>query len=229
MMFHRELSMMYEAGNRTIVELIIRLSEDRPGILAAISDVLAENGVNILNVSFNRLQKMIHVVADFTNSVSSISDVEGMLRKLSFIYDVMEKVLNNDIYVLATLSIPTFNNSYVLAVDHDILERQMGEQVLSMVRAMGRKDGELMLGMYSTFKPNELYVAQLRGLGRVQVQIMDGSVLVRVCRENLTDNFSRVILSYLEGFAEPFNGRVQDQGLEESCLRIKLMMEGGKQ
>ncbi|NAZ27843.1 MAG: ACT domain-containing protein, partial [Caldivirga sp.] len=61
MMFHRELSMMYEAGNRTIVEFIIRLSEDRPGILAAISDVLAENGVNILNVSFNRLQKMIHV------------------------------------------------------------------------------------------------------------------------------------------------------------------------
>jgi hypothetical protein len=137
-------------------------------------------------------------------------------------------VLNNDIYVLATLSIPTFNNSYVLAVDHDILERQLNEQVLSMVRAMGRKDGELMLGMYSTFKPNELYIAQLRGLGRVQVQSMGGSALVKVCRENLTDNFSRVILSYLEGFVEPFSGKVQDQGLEESCLRIRLTVEGGK-
>lgn len=221
-MFHRELAMVFEANDRTIVELIVRLSEDRPGILAAISDVLAENGVNILNVSFNRLQKMIHIVADFTNSVASINDIENMLKKFSFIYDVMEKVLNNDLYVLATLSIPTFNNNYVIALDHDVLEDKINDALLNIMRATGRKDGELMLGMFGSFKPIQLGIIQLRGIGRVQIKPTSNEVLVNVCRENLTEAFSKLILSYLEGFAEPFNVKVQDQGLKESCVQVKL-------
>ncbi|ABW02077.1 ACT domain-containing protein [Caldivirga maquilingensis] len=222
MMFHRELAMIYEASGKTIVEFIIRLNEDRPGILAAVSDVFAENGVNIINASFNRLQKMIHVIADFTNSVSSISDVENMLRKFSFVYDVMEKVLNNDAYVLATLSIPTFNNNYVLAIDHDVFENQVSEPLLNILRSMGKKDGELMLGMYGSFKASELSILQLRGLGRVQVQSAGNATIIRVCRENLSEEFSKLILSYLEGFTELFNIKTQNQGISESCLQVKV-------
>lgn len=222
MMFHRELAMIYEASGKTIVEFIIRLNEDRPGILAAISDVFAENGVNIVNVSFNRLQKMIHVIADFTNSVSSISDVENMLRKFSFVYDVMEKVLNNDTYVIATLSIPTFNNNYVLAIDHDVFENQVTEQLLKILRSMGKRDGELILGIYGSFKASELNILQLRGLGRVQAHSAGDATIVKVCRENLNEEFSKLILSYLEGFIEPFNIKVQSQGISESCLQVKI-------
>ncbi|MGC8571056.1 MAG: ACT domain-containing protein [Caldivirga sp.] len=222
MMFHRELAMIYEANGKTIVEFIIRLSEDRPGILAAISDVFAENGVNIVNASFNRLQKMIHVVADFTNSVSSIGDVENMLRKFSFVYDVMEKVLNNDSYVMATLSIPTFNNNYVLAIDHDVFENQVNELLLGILKSLGKKDGELILGMYGSFKASELSILQLRGLGRVQVQSTGNVTIVKVCRENLNEEFSKLILSYLEGFTGLFNVKIQGQGISESCLQVKI-------
>ncbi|WP_291999245.1 ACT domain-containing protein [Caldivirga sp.] len=222
MMFHRELAMIYEANGKTIVEFIIRLSEDRPGILAAISDVFAENGVNIVNASFNRLQKMIHVVADFTNSVSSIGDVENMLRKFSFVYDVMEKVLNNDSYVMATLSIPTFNNNYVLAIDHDVFENQVNELLLGILKSLGKKDGELILGMYGSFKASELSILQLRGLGRVQVQSTGNVTIVKVCRENLNEEFSKLILSYLEGFTGLFNAKIQGQGISESCLQVKI-------
>ncbi|WP_291765028.1 ACT domain-containing protein [Caldivirga sp. UBA161] len=222
MMFHRELAMIYEASGKTIVEFIIRLNEDRPGILAAISDAFAENGVNIVNASFNRFQKMIHIIADFTNAISSISDVENMLRKFSFVYDVMEKVLNNDAYVMATLSIPTFNNNYVLAIDHDVFGGQVTEPLLSILRSMGKRDGELMLSMYGSFKASELSILQLRGLGRVQVNSAGNTTIVRVCRENLNEEFSRLILSYLEGFVELFNIKAQNQGISESCLQVKI-------
>lgn len=213
---------MYEARGRTIIEFIIMLSVDRPGILAAISDVFAENGVNILNVSFNRMQRMIHVICDFTNATGSVSDVEGMLRKFSFVSDVLEKILDRDEYVLATLSIPTFNNSYIVAIDHDILEKTTEGGLPEALRMVGERDGELAMSMYGSFKPISLGMLQLRGLGRVQVRVSQGNVIVRVCRENLTKAYIDMVSKYLEGFLRQFKMRVTQQSVNNSCIEFKV-------
>ncbi len=222
MIFHRELAMIYESRGRNIVEFIIKLNEDRPGILAAISDVFAENGANIINVSFNRLQKMIHVVADFTEATGSINDVENMIKKFSFVNDITEYVLVGEPYVVASLSIPTFSNNNIVAIDHDIIEKVRESECLSkLMFEVGLKDGKMLRELYGTFKNPLLWIIQLRGLGRVSIEV-GGHVVVKVCRENMSKEYSAVVKSYIEGLLNAFGMKIEEEHYEGACASFRL-------
>lgn len=62
--------------------VITIVGQDRVGIIAMTSNILAENNVNILNINQNIVDGFFNMVmiADMTNSKMSLKDLQELLR-----------------------------------------------------------------------------------------------------------------------------------------------------
>ncbi|KUO91772.1 MAG: hypothetical protein RXO22_04990 [Thermocladium sp.] len=214
MIFNRELSLVYDASGRSLTEFLIQINDDKPGILAALSNAYADHGINIINISYNRNQKMIHIIADISESDIGMGDLENLLRKFSFVANVVEKPLENDSHLVPSLSLPTFWGKRIVAIDMALLTH-ISEVISGVLFEMGKLD-KLRLG--PSFSPQLLKLVQLRGLARVEIFMIGSTIRARLCNEDGLD----LAMSYLKGLLLEIPHRVNERKNGEACIELEL-------
>ncbi len=217
MIFNRELSLVYDASGRSLAEFLIQINEDRPGILAAIGNAYADHGVNIINISYNRNQKMIHIIADMSGSDMGMGgELEELLKKFSFVSGgVVEKPLESNAHLIPSLSLPTFwGGRRVVVIDMDMLV-SIGAPIFKIVQEMGRLDRSRL----SDISPQMLRLVQLRGLARIDLVVVGSTVRAKLCNEDGLD----LAMNYLEGLLGgeiPY--RVYKSKESEACVELEI-------
>jgi len=80
--------------------VITIVGQDRVGIIAMTSNILAENNVNILNINQNIVDTFFNMVmiADMTNSKISLKDLQSLLRKKGEEIGLDIRVQHEDIF-----------------------------------------------------------------------------------------------------------------------------------
>ncbi|MGC8596775.1 MAG: hypothetical protein ACP5NY_02535 [Thermocladium sp.] len=215
MIFNRELSLVYDASGRSLTEFLIQINDDKPGILAALSNAYADHGINIINISYNRNQKMIHIIADISESDIGMGDLENLLRKFSFVANVVEKPLENDSHLVPSLSLPTFWGRRMVAIDMDLLIR-ISEGASALLFEMGKRD-RLRLG--PGFSPQLLKLVQLRGLARIEIFMLGSNIRARLCSEDGLE----LAMSYLKGLLFEIPYKINERKNGEACIELELV------
>ncbi|GGP22557.1 hypothetical protein GCM10007981_19100 [Thermocladium modestius] len=213
MIFNRELSLVYDASGRSLAEFLIQINEDRPGILAAIGNAYADHGVNIINISYNRNQKMIHIIADMSGSDMGMGELEELLKKFSFVSGVVEKPLESNAHLIPSLSLPTFWGRRVVVIDMDMLV-SIGAPIFKIVQEMGRLDRSRL----SDISPQMLRLVQLRGLARIDLVVVGSTVRAKLCNEDGLD----LAMNYLEGLLGEIPYRVYKSKESEACVELEI-------
>ncbi|QDR81101.1 ACT domain-containing protein [Sporomusa termitida] len=82
---------------KTVITIV---GQDRVGIIAMVSNILAENNVNILNINQNILDGFFNMVmlVDMTQSIISLKDLGELLRGKGAAMGLDIKVQHEDIF-----------------------------------------------------------------------------------------------------------------------------------
>ncbi|WP_069807314.1 ACT domain-containing protein [Vulcanisaeta thermophila] len=196
---YRDLALTFEGRDKVLGEFLIKFTSDRPGILAALSNVFADHGINILNISVNRAQLLLHFVVDLTNMDTSLNDLEKEFRKFSFVEWIRYRVVDKEAVMVPSLIMPTFRDKQVLIVELERLTDLVNNDVFrGIIRELGERDA-------STLRNNNLSevvrMGQFRGLGRITLMERDGTVSIRSCSElNNKQVLEALLIEYYTGF-----------------------------
>jgi len=209
----------------TLCEVCIITSEDRPGLLAAISNVFADNGINILNVSVNALEHSFYFVVDLTRCMTSIEDVIDKLRSFSFVKDVFYRYMRASPVVLPRFIRPTFRGKSVVVLDKDLLQELAKDELSSLVKVayyMGRSDARFVKNYFSINDPiieDLLEISktlQLRGLCKIDsIKMEDCSRIVTKLTDCIDPN---IVTEYLRGIVDELYGRKYRYNMEARCI-----------
>jgi ACT domain-containing protein len=85
----------------TLMKIVITIvGQDRVGIIAMVSNILAEKNVNILNINQNIVDGFFNMVmiADMTTSKISLKDLQQLLRAKGEEINLDIKVQHEDIF-----------------------------------------------------------------------------------------------------------------------------------
>ena len=82
--------------------VITVVGEDRVGIIAMVSDTLARNNINILNINQNILEGFFNMVmiADMAKSTATIKDIQHIFQEKGKEMGLEIKVQHEDIFKL---------------------------------------------------------------------------------------------------------------------------------
>ncbi|WP_054844348.1 ACT domain-containing protein [Vulcanisaeta souniana] len=116
---YRDLALAFEGKDRVLGEFLIKFITDRPGILAALSNVFADHGINILNMSVNRTQLLLHFIVDLSGADVSLNDLEKELKKFSFVEWVRYRIVEREMFMVPSMILPTFRDKQVLIIELD--------------------------------------------------------------------------------------------------------------
>ncbi len=203
---HNELFPIYRLDTeRILCEVSIRLAEDRPGILAIISNIFADNGINILWVHVNSLRRTMYFIVDLTQCPTSIEDVLEKIRSLSFISEVSYKTIRGPLLIPSYMR-PTFRDKPVVVFDKELLQKIAPTEVKSLAKIaslMGMLDARYIRYMLSDDVMIEdllelLNVVQLRGLCKVaESKLVNNNIIKVMLSECLDEDF---VTTYVECF-----------------------------
>ena len=207
---NNELFLAYTSSTPfTLCEVCIFTSEDRPGLLAAISNVFADNGINILNVSVNALEHSFYFVVDLTRCMTSIDEVIQKIKSFSFVKEVFYRYMRASPVVLPRFIRPTFRGRSVVILDKDLLQDLAKDELSSLMKVayfMGRFDAKFVKNYFSIQDPivEDLLelskTLQLRGLCKIDnVKIQCNTKVVLELSDCIDVN---IVLEYLKGMIE---------------------------
>ncbi|WP_425057780.1 hypothetical protein SCACP_23200 [Sporomusa carbonis] len=82
---------------KTVITIV---GQDRVGIIAMVSNILAENNINILNINQNILEGFFNMVmlVDMSQSIISLKDLGQLLRDKGTAMGLEIKVQHEDIF-----------------------------------------------------------------------------------------------------------------------------------
>jgi predicted amino acid-binding ACT domain protein len=221
---YRDLALSFEGRDKVLGEFLVKFTADRPGILAALSNVFADHGINILNISVNRTQLLLHFIVDLTNSDSSLNDLEKELRKFSFVEWVRYRVVEREAFMVPSMIMPTFKDNQVL-----ILELERTKDLLAntdfrrVIRDLGSNDSS---ALRNSNLSELVRIGQFRGLGRITLVERDGVITIRSCSE-LNDKhvIEELMIEYYTGFltqALKANVEVVNKSYNGDCVSVSF-------
>ncbi len=193
----------------TLCEVCVLTSEDRPGLLAAISNVFADNGINILNVSVNALERSFYFVIDLTRCMTNIEDVIDKIRSFSFVKEVFYRYMRASPVVLPRFIRPTFRGRSVVILDKELLQDLAKDELSSLMKVayfMGRFDARFVKNYFSIQDPivEDLLelskTLQLRGLCKIDGMKIEESNIVVIELSDCID--INIAIEYLRGMLE---------------------------
>ncbi len=221
---YRDLAMAFEGKDKVLGEFLIKFTADRPGILAALSNVFADHGINILNISVNRTQLLLHFVVDLTGIDTSLNDLEKELKKFSFVEWVRYRIVEREAFMVPSMIMPTFRDRQVL-----VLELERAKDLLAnpefrrIVRELGSYDASLIRNSNLS---ELIKMGQFRGLGRIVLIEKDGTITIRSCGElNNKQVIEELMIEYYVGFLSQIlrsNVEVIGRNYEGDCVSISF-------
>ncbi|MCG2863330.1 MAG: ACT domain-containing protein [Vulcanisaeta sp.] len=221
---YRDLALSFEGRDKVLGEFLIKFTADRPGILAALSNVFADHGINILNISVNRNQLLLHFIVDLTNTDTSLNDLEKEFKKFSFVEWVRYRVVEREAFMVPSMIMPTFMDRQVLILELDrVKDLLSNENFRRLIRNLGASDASALRNS----NISELVkIGQFRGLGRVMLVERDGVITIRSCSE-LGDKhvIGELMIEYYVGFLSQALGReveVAGRSYEGDCVSVSF-------
>ncbi|WP_162009090.1 ACT domain-containing protein [Vulcanisaeta sp. EB80] len=196
---YRDLALSFEGRDKVLGEFLVKFTADRPGILAALSNVFADHGINMLNISVNRTQLLLHFIVDLTNSDSSLNDLERELRKFSFVEWVRYRVVEREAFMVPSMIMPTFRDHQVLILELERIKDLLANtDFRRVIRDLGSADSS---ALRNSNLSELVRMGQFRGLGRITLVERDGVITIRSCSE-LNDKhvIEELMIEYYTGF-----------------------------
>ncbi len=235
---HREIAPIYSFRDGKIGEYVIRLNEDRPGILAALANIFADHGVNILHSIVDRDNLTIHFIVDFSGTDIDSEELSKIFKNFSFVKEVHHRLIDHKI--LIPITIPTFKGSIVIPICRDLILNVNDEHVkvlIEIFKILGKRDGELIrdLAEVAPKAINDLSeflkVIQSRGLGIPKYsKLNNNNVEVEVCDFHgkiLTRNYVDIVKTYLKSYISSIlNVEIEcySEELHSDCVVIKFLI-----
>ncbi len=220
---YNELFPIYRIDSgKVLCEVRIVLAEDRPGILAAISNVFADNGINILWVHVNSLRKTMYFILDLTHCPVNIENVLNKVKSLSFVSDVNCRVIRGPLMIPSYIR-PTFRDKPVVVLDKELLQKIAPTELKSLSKIasiMGVLDAKYIRDALNDDVmiedlPELLNIVQLRGLCKVmKTELVDYRNIRVTLSECLDEDF---VVTYIEGFVRSLLGDLYS--IEVNVLR----------
>ena len=221
---YRDFAMAFEGRDKVLGEFLIKFTADKPGILAALSNVFADHGINILNISVNRTQLLLHFVVDLTSADISLNDLEKELRKFSFVEWVRYRIVEREAFMVPSMIMPTFRDRQVL-----VLEVEKAKDLLTnpefrrAIRELGAYDASFLRNSNLS---ELIKIGQFRGLGRIVLTERDGTITVRSCTE-LGDKqvIEELMIDYYTGFLSQIlrsNVEAVGRNYEGDCVSVSF-------
>jgi len=217
---------------KTLCEVRITLTTDRPGILAAISNIFADNGINILWVHVNSLRKTMYFIVDLTQCPANIESVLEKIKNLSFVGDISYRIIRGPLLIPSYIR-PTFRDKPVVVLDKELLQKVAPSEVKSLVKIaciMGILDAKyikdsLQGDVMIEDLPELLNVVQLRGLCKVmKTELVDYKSIKVILSECLDEDF---VVTYIEGFVRSLFGDLYSIELNvlknENTVNVNIM------
>ncbi len=219
-MLNREIYLIINNLGGKIGEYLIELNFDQPGILAALSNVFADNNANILNIALDSGRTKMHFIVDVT-SVDE-QDLEELPKRLSmfaFVKKIHRRISSKKIFVPRWIT-HVINNEPALAIERDFVAKLADLDKIAL--DMAKRDAEIIKSALQDGDLEELheaaYVVQLRGLATVQE---DGSndkiVNIKYCR-TVYPLFRRYIDTFISSISNR-GYRLVDEG---GCIRLQI-------
>ncbi len=218
---YRDFAMSFEGKDKVLGEFLIKFTADRPGILAALSNVFADHGINILNISVNRTQLLLHFVVDLTNMDTSLNDLEKELKKFSFVEWVRYRIVEREAFMVPSMIMPTFRDRQVLVVELEkVKDLLTNPEFRRIIRDLG---GIYDASLLRNSNLGELIKmgGQFRGgLGKVVLIERNGTITIKSCSE-LNDKhvMEELMIEYYTGFLS--------QILKSNVEAVSKNYEGG--
>ncbi len=221
---YRDLALAFEGRDKVLGEFLIKFTADRPGILAALSNVFADHGINILNISVNRSQLLLHFVVDLTNTDVALNDLEKELRKFSFVEWVRYRVVEKEVFMIPSMIMPTFKDKQVLILELErIKDLLTNPDFKRIIRDLGAYDAS---ALRNSNLSELIKMGQFRGLGKITLIERNGIVSIRSCTE-LNDKhiIEELMIEYYTGFLSQMlksNVEVVNRSYDGDCVSISF-------
>ncbi|GAB6945969.1 hypothetical protein JCM16161A_00990 [Vulcanisaeta sp. JCM 16161] len=221
---YRDFAMSFEGKDKVLGEFLIKFTADRPGILAALSNVFADHGINILNISVNRTQLLLHFVVDLTNMDTSLNDLEKELKKFSFVEWVRYRIVEKEAFMVPSMIMPTFRDKQVLVIELErVKDLLTSPEFRRIIRDLGIYDASLLRNSNLS---ELIKMGQFRGLGKVTLIERNGTITIKSCSE-LNDKhvMEELMIEYYTGFlSQTLKSSVEAVGknYEGDCVSISF-------
>ncbi len=221
---YRDLALAFEGKDRVLGEFLIKFTTDRPGILAALSNVFADHGINILNMSVNRTQLLLHFIVDLLDADVPLNDLEKELKKFSFVEWVRYRIVEREAFMVPSMILPTFRDKQVLIIELDKVKGLlMNPEFKSIIKDLGSYDASILRNS----NLSELVkIGQFRGLGKITLIEKNGVITIRSCSE-LNDKhiIEELMIEYYMGFLHQVlnsNVEVVNRNYEGDCVSVSF-------
>ncbi|GAB6944989.1 ACT domain-containing protein [Vulcanisaeta sp. JCM 14467] len=221
---YRDFAMSFEGRDKVLGEFLIKFTADKPGILAALSNVFADHGINILNISVNRAQLLLHFVVDLTNTDTSLNDLEKELKRFSFVEWVKYRIVEKEAFMVPSMIMPTFRDKQVLVVEVErVKELLTNPEFRRIIRDLGAYDASLLRNSNLS---ELIKIGQFRGLGKIGLIERDGTITIRSCSE-LNDKhvMEELMIEYYTGFLTQIlrsNVETVGKNYEGDCVSVSF-------
>ena len=221
---YRDFAMSFEGKDKVLGEFLIKFTADRPGILAALSNVFADHGINILNISVNRTQLLLHFVVDLTNTDTSLNDLEKELKRFSFVEWVKYRIVEKEAFMIPSMIMPTFRDKQVLVMEIERAKDLLtNPEFRKIIRDLGAYDASLLRNSNLS---ELIKIGQFRGLGKIVLIERDGTITIRSCSE-LNDKhvMEELMIEYYTGFLTQIlrsNVEAVGKNYEGDCVSVSF-------
>ena len=221
---YRDFAMAFEGKDKVLGEFLIKFTADKPGILAALSNVFADHGINILNISVNRAQLLLHFVIDLTNSDTSLNDLEKELKKFSFVEWIRYRIVEKEAFMVPSMILPTFRDRQVLVIELDKIKDLISSpEFRRIIRDIGTYDASLLRNSNLS---ELIKMGQFRGLGKITLTEKNDAITIRSCSE-LNDKhvMEELMIEYYIGFLSQIlksNVEAINRNYEDDCVSISF-------
>ena len=206
-----ELFVSQKSSSRILGEFLVELSEDRPGILAALTNVFADHGINILYVVINATKLKAYFMVDLTKTLTTPDFIVNELKKFSFVRNVTYRIVRDIPIIVSSCIKYVFNDENVVIINQEILNEITKLCEIEFVREiffeMGIKDGtyikSTLVKEHSILIEDLLEIVrllQLRGFCEiVGVELIENNRLVITLKPSISEE---LISSYLNGLIQ---------------------------
>lgn len=215
MIVQREIFLAFKNPGK-MSEFIIELTEDRPGILAVISNIFADNGINIVNLVVDFKRAILHFVVDLTGVAVEADKVVQELKELPFVKSVECREATTPLFIPKHV-LSVFNGKPATVLELDLLMKFAKGEIF---REVGRHDAEVIKQYvrrpYTVEALSEVLSAvQLRGIAVKEEETAEGRRLNAL----FCSKFLGATSEYLAGL---LNGLEIDakRVVEGSCIRL---------
>ena len=221
---YRDFAMSFEGKDKVLGEFLIKFTADRPGILAALSNVFADHGINILNISVNRTQLLLHFVVDLTNTDTSLNDLEKELKRFSFVEWVKYRIVEKEAFMIPSMIMPTFRDKQVMVMEIERTKDLLtNPEFRKIIRDLGAYDASLLRNNNLS---ELIKIGQFRGLGKIVLIERDGTITIRSCSElNDKQVMEELMIEYYTGFLTQIlrsNVETVGKNYEGDCVSVSF-------